>query len=535
MILVTTERDMPEGQLGELVDLRVNIPRISRDMIESVLRITHPDGDHDRLRRLLPASVDLSRLDLRSIGTAFLTGTAEGVATRLTRMVGALLSTDQITLDDVYGQPEAVSVLRRMARDLTLWQAGKLAWTAMTSSGVAFGPPGTGKTLLARALAGSAGVPLIATSYAECQRMGHQGDMLAELSARVDEAIRRAPSVFFLDELDSFTVRRTGDRTDQYLRGVVNGLLRELSRLAEAEGVIVLGATNFLDDVDPAILRSGRYDLKIPTKLPDFHGLRAQIAASLPVSLNGADIAEKLARRLVGCTGADVAAALRDAASRAREARRPIMMADLEGAADRIASRLDVEFDRRLAIHEAGHLIVGHVLGVAMPRRVRLSPAGGQVETELPVGYTRQTALAQLAFLLAGRAAETLALGAPSSGAGEGEESDLAQATSLALKIERQWHLGDGGLTWHRIEGSPTLLADHGLNLKIEALLAAAEDEASAILKRNFRALAQISRALRRERELDASRLETLLSQWLSSEFGEKSPDAEVIAFPNFS
>ncbi len=100
-----------------------------------------------------------------------------------------------------------------------------MAWSEVTRSVLMFGPPGTGKTMLAHALAGSARIPIITTSYSDCQKHGHQGDMLAALSAAFERAAQQAPAVLFIDEIDSFSDRSSGSQSDGYLRGVVNGCL----------------------------------------------------------------------------------------------------------------------------------------------------------------------------------------------------------------------------------------------------------------------------------------------------------------------
>ena len=161
---------------------------------------------------------------------------------------------DALTLDSVHGQTEAVVAFDQLVEDLDAWRAGEIAWHEVTSSVLLSGPPGTGKTLLAQAVAGSAAAHFVKTGYAECQKAGHQGDMLKALYAAADQAIAKAPSVFFLDEIDSFYCR--GQSSNGYITGVVNGLLILLDRLNATPGMIVIAATNFVENVDPAITPS---------------------------------------------------------------------------------------------------------------------------------------------------------------------------------------------------------------------------------------------------------------------------------------
>lgn len=157
--------------------------------------------------------------------------------------------------------------------------------------GAAMGPLGNGKTMFAAALAGSAEAHIVATSYADCQKAGHLGDYLRAMSEYVDEAIARAPSVFFIDELDSYA-RRTGgiERGDRYMSSVVNDLLEQLTRLNDCPGVLIVAATNFPGQVDPAITRAGRFDLHLEVGPPDRAGIDSILRAHLGDRLGTVDL-----------------------------------------------------------------------------------------------------------------------------------------------------------------------------------------------------------------------------------------------------
>ncbi|WP_198402472.1 AAA family ATPase [Rhodobacter sp. CZR27] len=533
LILVTAEPDLPDGDLAALANLTLQLPRLSPDLVLEVLSRTHRGSfEEAEVRARLPDREALARLGALQITAAFALAEATEVADRLSEIAHAGLEVPRVTLDDLQGQPEAVTVLRRMAADLAAWRAGSLPWSQVTASALLAGPPGVGKTMAAEALAGSAGVPLIATSYSACQKMGHQGDALAELNARVEEAIGRAPSVFFIDEVDSYETRGGTDHSSKYQRGIVNGLLEQLSRLALAEGVIVIAATNFPEIVDPAVTRSGRLDLKVAMTLPDRQGLedllRAELARLGAVPEIAVEAITALARRLVGCSGADVAALVRDAAGRARAAGRGLTAADLAASAERLSPPADPAFERRAALHEAGHLVVGHLTDLPPATLARLTPHGGLVERPFLPVYTLPTAKARLACLMAGRVAERLVLGAPSSGAGAGPASDLAQATRLALDMETAWRLAEddgersGGLSWHdpdRVD----LRADPTLRARVEARLGAAEAEATRLIRGHLDDLQRMAAALLRERELDAGRIAEVLTP-----LARRAPDDET-------
>jgi hypothetical protein len=162
-----------------------------------------------------------------------------------------------------------------MVADLLLWKAGQVAWSDLSRSTLFYGPPGTGKTWLARAMGASAGIACVTGSFAEWQAAGHLGDMLREMRKTFAEARSRAPSILFIDEIDAVGSRASRDpHNSNYRTQVINGFLGEMNAIALQEGVIVVGACNFIDRIDPAVLRAGRFDLKIKVPLPDAAGLR---------------------------------------------------------------------------------------------------------------------------------------------------------------------------------------------------------------------------------------------------------------------
>ncbi|SOB95235.1 AAA family ATPase [Rhodobacter maris] len=538
VLIVSPDREVIDGDLADLCHLILQLPRPTPEAVTESMRLTHPeDFDEMEVHALLPSRADLARLSALSINAAFFGASSHEVVRSLARNGISVPGSGPLLLEDMHGQPDAVRLMRQMVADLAQWQAGQLDWSEVTASALLYGPPGTGKTTMARALAGTAGVPLISTSYAECQKMGHQGDMLAELSARVREAIRKAPSVFLIDEIDSFTVRTGTDRNASYMRGVTNGLLRELTRLAQTPGVIVLAATNHPGDVDPAVVRSGRLDAKVAMELPSLHGISAQLEAGLarlqPSPLISDRERSRLARQLLGSSGADIAALLRSAAGMARETGGSVTIEQLHSAADKLAPRLDPALDERMAIHEAGHVLAGYLLRRPMPISVRLTSQGGSVISPRTQYHTLETASAELTVLLAGRMAEILVYGDVSSGAGEGGQSDLALATRVALKIDRQWHLSDDGLTWFDIDSTPSLLTDQRLRERVEGRLRAAETEATHLLSQHIKYIHRLARVLLRERELDTGWIHKILR---GIEYEDvPATGAEVIPFPNFS
>jgi cell division protease FtsH len=178
--------------------------------------------------------------------------------------------------------------------------------------------------------------------------------MLAALSAAFERAAQQAPAVLFIDEIDSFSDRSSDRQNDGYLRGVVNGLLEQINYAAEVKGLILLGATNHPDIVDPAVVRSGRFDLKLEIPLPDRSGIEAIPAAKLGSNSNPDLTLRAIADRLLGEVGAVTAAIGRDVFGRARTDREVLAQRHLEAAVDEIAPPLEPALLHRIAVHEAG-------------------------------------------------------------------------------------------------------------------------------------------------------------------------------------
>jgi len=445
----------------------------------------------------------LADLDLAAI---FAAPSLEEARTQLTRLsTPDTPPSGQVTLADVHGQPAARAAFEHLCADLVEWRAGALDWSEVTRSFLLHGPPGNGKTMLAAALAGSAGAPLIATSYADNQRLGHQGDMLKGLTEAVTRACDSAPSIFFIDEIDAFYTR--GRSHNGYMIGVVTGLLTQLDRLMRTEGVILLAATNHPDTVDPAIRRAGRFDRHIAVTAPDCAGVQAILAAAAP-DIPAPDLA-RLADHLLGQSGAEITAVVRAARTEARRRGTALASCDLDAAAADLAPAPDPDTLRRVAVHEAGHLLAGHLFGAPAAQRATLRSSGGAVERPMPDFLTSARVDALVRTFLGGRAAEAVVFDAISSGAGGGEQSDLAMATRLLIDAETRLGLGET-LFWQPPEITARLLAQ-GPRTGIETALRAAEAEVRDALTDHRADLDRIAEALLARRELLAEDLNDLL------------------------
>jgi cell division protease FtsH len=308
------------------------------------------------------------------------------------------------------------------------------------------GEPGTGKTLLARAIAGEANVPFFAASGSDFSGI-IVGLGVAKIKEMFEMAKRNAPCILFIDEIDAIGQKRsTQIHNDQDREQTLNQLLIEMDGFANNTGIIVLGATNRVDMLDPALLRPGRFDRQVYIELPDLTG-RKQI---LDLYANRVKLAPDVdlmdvARGTTGFSGADLENLLNEAALHAvRVGHVEITNADMDEARDKIMMgprkvRKIRDDDKKLtAFHEAGHAFVSqHYADITDPiHKATIIPRGralGMVQ-HLPiddkVSMTIAEVRAQLSIALAGRAAEEIFFGA--NKITTGAESDIAGATRLA-------------------------------------------------------------------------------------------------------
>lgn len=356
-------------------------------------------------------------------------------------------------LQDMFGYGAAKDWGLELAQDLIDWQRGQLDWSEVDTGIVLSGPPGVGKTQFAAALARQCNVPIIATSLARWQARGHLGDLLKAMRSDFDKAKECAPCILFCDELDSFGDRNSfsADNRD-YSTQVVNGFLEHLDGLDGREGVVVVGATNALDRIDPAILRPGRLTRHVPIPLPTATDriaiLQQQLGQTLPRKQH-----PRLMAATNGFSGADLAKVARDAKRIARRARRDVTVADIMKSLPEMVA-ITGELRRALAVHEAGHTVAvvaldhGKFYGAMIIDHTRNDsetvPGGGAFFEVPNVSYrTVQTYRDRIAVLLAGIAAEEVLLGAVSDGAGAGPNSDLAQATRIATVLQSAMGMGN--------------------------------------------------------------------------------------------
>ena len=360
-----------DGSLG-----RYNLPFIkesaaARDrLVALVLENRIPSRVNQQLVKGLagPASVVLPSLILIIVFIYFVAAFREGSGLFSTRS-GARMSSDDdvpVTFADVAGQSAAVAELREVSEFLSETHRFAELGAQIPRGILLFGPPGCGKTLLARALAGESGAAFYSISGSDFVEM-YVGVGAARVRSLFKEARENAPAIVFIDELDSVGRRRTaaagsssgGSAEEQ--GQALNQLLAEIDGFSPAQGVILVGATNRPDVLDPALLRPGRFDRGVGLELPDEQGreeILAVHARSKPMA-EGVDLA-KVAHDAVGMNGADLASVMNEAALLAARARRPaIEQEDLTAALARI--REAPERQRRLAVRDrsVGQTLLG--------------------------------------------------------------------------------------------------------------------------------------------------------------------------------
>ena len=361
-----------------------------------------------------------------------------------------------VTFKDVAGQDEAKESLVEIIDFLHNPQKYTEIGAKLPKGALLVGPPGTGKTLLAKAVAGEAGVHFLSISGSDFVEL-YVGVGASRVRDLFDQAKKNAPAIVFIDEIDAVGRQRGAglggghDEREQTL----NQLLVEMDGFGNNEGVVVMAATNRQDILDPALLRPGRFDRQVYVGHPDIKGREAILKVHARNKPLGDDVSlAELAKGTGGFTGADLENLMNEAALlAARRHHRFISMAELNEAVIKVIagpekkSRVVIERERKLtAYHEAGHAIVIHDLPTQDPvHEITIIPRGmaGGMTISLPqedvTFQTRQQLTERIAVCLGGRAAEQLALGDISTGAG----NDLQKASAIARNMVTRYGMSE--------------------------------------------------------------------------------------------
>ena len=417
-----------------------------------------------------------------------------------------------VTFADVAGEEEAKEALTEIVDFLHNPEKYAQIGAKLPKGALLVGPPGTGKTLLAKAVAGEAKVPFFSISGSEFVEM-FVGMGAAKVRDLFKQAQEKAPCIVFIDEIDTIGKKRDGsgmggnDEREQTL----NQLLTEMDGFDGRKGVVILAATNRPDTLDPALLRPGRFDRRVPVELPDLQGR----AAILKVHAKDVRMAEDvdflaIARATSGASGAELANIINEGALRAvRMGRGLVTQEDLEesvetviAGAQRKSAVISPEEKRIVAYHETGHALVAALQSHSAPvTKITIVP-----RTSGALGYTMQVdqgernlmsrteLLNKIATLTGGRAAEELIFGADNMTTGA--SNDIEQATKLARSMITRYGMTEEfdmvalEAVQNRYLGGDTALACSAetaarIDAKVVETVRSAHQKAADILKAN--------------------------------------------------
>ena len=429
-------------------------------------------------------------------------------------------SSEGIRFRDVAGEDEAKENLSEIVEYLHNPARYKEIGASMPKGILRVGPPGTGKTMLAKAVAGEANVPFFSMSGSEFVEM-FVGMGASKVRDLFQQAKEKAPCIVFIDEIDAIGKKRDGqiggnDEREQTL----NQLLTEMDGFEDNTGVIILAATNRPESLDPALLRPGRFDRRVPVELPDLKG-REDILKVHAKKIKVGDNVDynKVARMASGASGAELANIVNEAALRAvRDNRKFVTQEDLEesievviaGYQKKNAILTDKE-KRIVAYHEIGHALVAAKQTNSAPvQKITIVPRTSgalgytmQVEEGNHYLMTKEEILNKIATLTGGRAAEEIVFGSVTTGA----SNDIEQATKLArAMITRYGMTCDFDMVAMEVQTNQYLGGDSSLTCstetqtkideKVVEVVRSEHEKAAGILMENREKLDDLARYL---------------------------------------
>ncbi|XP_056277491.1 ATP-dependent zinc metalloprotease YME1L1b isoform X2 [Pseudoliparis swirei] len=430
-----------------------------------------------------------------------------------------------VTFEHVKGVDEAKNELQEVVEFLKNPDKFTALGGKLPKGVLLIGPPGTGKTLLARAVAGEADVPFYYASGSEFDEM-FVGVGASRIRNLFREAKANAPCVIFIDELDSVGGKRIESPMHPYSRQTINQLLAEMDGFKPNEGVIIIGATNFPEALDNALIRPGRFDMQVTVPKPDVKGRTEILNWYLKKIKIDPDIqASIIARGTVGFTGADLANLVNQAALKAAvDGKDMVTLKELEFAKDKILmgpERRSVEIDKQnkliTAYHESGHAIVAHYTKDAMPiNKATIMPRGhslGHVSM-LPEddrwSETRAQLLAQMDVSMGGRVAEEIIFG--HEYITTGASSDFDGATKIAKMMVTRFGMCQklGVMTYTDMTAqSPETQA--AVEHEVRVLLKASYERAKVLLRSRTKEHKDLADALIMYETLDAKEIKLVL------------------------
>lgn len=425
------------------------------------------------------------------------------------------------TFADVAGEDEAKEALQEIVDFLHNPQKYEAIGAQMPKGALLVGPPGTGKTLLAKAVAGEANVPFFSMSGSEFVEMfvGAGAARVRDLFAQAQE---KAPCIVFIDEIDTIGKKRDSgmmggnDEREQTL----NQLLTEMDGFDGKKGVVILAATNRPETLDPALLRPGRFDRRIPVELPDLAGREAILKVHSQNKQMSLDIDyQVIARATAGASGAELANIVNEAALRAvRSGRTQVEQADLEESVETVIAGYQrkgavvSEKDKKIvSYHEIGHALVAAMQKHSAPvHKITIVPRTSgalgytmQVEEQETLLMSKEEILDKITTYTGGRVAEELIFGSVTSGA----SNDIEQATKLARAMITRLGMSDNfGMMALETVGNQYLGGDASLacseqtaakiDEEVRQVIAQCYDKAKQILSENMPKLHELAEYL---------------------------------------
>lgn len=420
------------------------------------------------------------------------------------------------TFSDVAGQDEAKEALVEIVDFLHNPDKYADIGASLPKGALLVGPPGTGKTLLAQAVAGEANVPFFSISGSEFVEM-FVGMGAAKVRDLFKQANEKAPCIVFIDEIDTIGKKRDGNFSGNDEREqTLNQLLTEMDGFDGRKGVVILAATNRPESLDPALLRPGRFDRRIPAELPDLAGREAIL------KVHGAKVKTEqyidynaIARATAGASGAELANIINEAALRAvRNGRSMVSQQDLEESVEVVIAgyqRKNAVISQKekeiIAYHEIGHALVAAMQKNSAPvHKITIIP-----RTSGALGYTMQVdegekflmtkdeALARIATLTGGRSAEELIFNTCTSGA----SNDIEQATKLARAMVTRYGMSSSfDMIALETVGSKYLGGDTSLACSPETAAKIDEEVGAIVRKSHEKALSILSENVTKLHEL---------------------------------
>lgn len=365
-------------------------------------------------------------------------------------------SANGIHFDDVAGEDEAKENLSEIVDFLHHPDKYAKIGAKMPKGVLLVGPPGTGKTMLAKAVAGEAGVPFFPIAGSEFVEM-FVGMGASKVRDLFQQAKQKAPCIIFIDEIDAIGQKRTGNAMGNSEREqTLNQLLTEMDGFNADDNVVILAATNRPESLDPALLRPGRFDRRVPVELPDLAGREAILKAHAKKVALGDDVDfHTIARMAAGASGAELANIVNEAALRAiRDHCDAVSQADLEESIEVVIAGyqkknaiLSDDEKKTVAYHEIGHALVAALQSHSAPvQKITIIPRTSgtlgytmQVDQQDKYILSREELENKIATLTGGRAAEEVVFNQVTTGA----SNDIEQATKLARAMITRYGMTD--------------------------------------------------------------------------------------------